>query len=127
MKAYWQRCQNWKVEQNNEKQNNKNYAQNSNKTIEKKNQLTKQNKIRCLSNLKVLEFLVQNNIKTGTELLVNALEQNKTGKKDLTNYLLSHTPKSKRGLYKHNLQNAESKSTVNHIPPPPPPPLPPPL
>ena len=110
MKAYWQRCQNWKVEQNNEKQNNKNYAQNSNKTIEKKNQLTKQNKTRSLSNLKVSEFLVQNNIKTGTELLVRALEQNKTGKKDLANYLLSHTPKSREGLISTTCKMQKAKA-----------------
>ena len=59
----------------------------------KQQQLTKQKKICRLSNLEVLELLIQNNIKTDTELLAKAWEQNKASKKNLANYLLSHTPK----------------------------------
>ena len=52
------------------------------KLLKKKQQQPKKQKKICrLSNLEVSELLIQNNIKTDTELLAKAWEQNKASKK----------------------------------------------
>ena len=58
----------------------------------KKQQDKNNKKIRRLS------FLVNNKIKTDTELLAKAFEQKEAGKKDLANFLISRTPKSLQDL-----------------------------
>ena len=45
------------------------------------------NKIMCLKNFEVYEFLVANNIKTERELFAQAHSQKAVGKKDLANFL----------------------------------------
>lgn len=63
------------------------------------NENTKKSKTpRRLSNLDVSEFLVENNIKSETELFAKASEQKEAGKKDLATFLLSRSPKSLQDL-----------------------------
>ena len=73
-------------EQNNEQQN-------------EQNRETK--KPSRLSNLDVLEFMVENNIKSETELFAIVDEQKKAGKKDLANFLLSCSTKAISDLLKN--------------------------
>ena len=54
-----------------------------NKTIK-----SKKKKPSRLSNLDVSEFMVENNIKSETELFATAYKQKKAGKKDLANFVL---------------------------------------
>ena len=74
-----------------------------------------QNKIHCLSNLEVSEFLIQNNVKIDTELLAKDWEQTKAGKKDLANYLLSRTPKSREDLISTTWKMQGAKAIVDCI------------
>lgn len=68
-------------------------------------------KPRRLSNLDVSEFITENNIRSDTELLAKACEQQKAGKKDLAQFLLSHSSKSLGELIANTwkLQEASAK------------------
>lgn len=62
---------------------------------------SKQRKIikpRRLTHLEVSEFMLENEIKTETELFARADEQKKAGKKELANFVLSKSPKALNDL-----------------------------
>ena len=79
-----EKCAKSKKQNNDNKQNNKN----------KFSKL----KARRLSNLDVSKFLLLNEIKTDADLFAKACEQNRAGKKDLTEFILSKSPKSLHDL-----------------------------
>ena len=51
-------------------------------------------KLKLLSNSDVSDFMLQNNIKTQTQLLATATIQKEEGKRDLASFVSSHTSKS---------------------------------
>ena len=51
-------------------------------------------KLKLLSNLDISDFMLQNNVKTQTQLLATATIQKEEGKKDLASFVSSHTSKS---------------------------------
>ena len=65
-----------------------------------------------LSNLDVAEFLVKNQIKSETELLAVANEQNEQGKKDLASYVISRNSKSLKELIQQTWKMQEACSAV---------------
>ena len=70
-------------------------ANNKQNNQQKNEQNRKNKKLNRLSNLDVSEFMVENNIKSETELFAIADEQKKAGKKDLANFVL---PRSTNAL-----------------------------
>ena len=59
---------------------------------------TAYNKQQRLTNLNVAEFLVENNVKTETELFAHAKIQKEGGKKDLASFCLNRSSKSLQDL-----------------------------
>ena len=70
---------------------------NKNNEQQKCNQ-SKNQKVKKLTNLDVLEFSVANNISSEDEIFARACEQKDTGKKDLANFLVCKDPKSLQNL-----------------------------
>lgn len=77
---------------------------------EKKKKSSKKNPSR-LSNLEVSDFMIENNIKSDTELFAVANEQKNAGKKDLANFVLSRSSKSLQDLISSTwrMQQASTK------------------
>ena len=70
-------------------------AANNKQNNQQQNEQNRKNKKPSrLSNLDVSEFMVENNIKSETELFAIADEQKKAGKKDLANFVLSRSTKA---------------------------------
>ena len=71
-----------------------------------------------LSNLDASEFLVENNIKSETELFAIANEQKKAGKKDFVNFVLSRSTKALSDLLENTwkMENARKKFFAQNKP-----------
>ena len=65
-----------------------------------------------LSSLDVSEFMVENNIKSETELFAIADEQKRAGKKDLANFALSRSTKALSDLLENTWKMESSSKKV---------------
>ena len=70
-----------------------------------------------LTNLDVSEFLIKHNIKSDTALFAKAHEQKEAGKKDLAQFVMSHSSKSLQDViqntWKMHTSSEKVKSTTS--------------
>jgi hypothetical protein len=107
MSAYRQKCRKRKIDENTANQLNDSDKINSNKT-----QNASLSKVQRLSNLDVSKFLVENNIRTETDLFIIATEQQEAGKEDLYNFLVSRSPKSLQDLIATTWKIQDAKASL---------------
>ena len=96
----------------------KNNTTSTSTTASTNDNITTKTKPQRLSNLEVSEFMLENVIKTYTELFAKADEQKKAGKKDLANFVLARSSKALNDLLSNTwkMEAASSKISRRSIP-----------
>ena len=110
MSAYRQKCRKRKIDENTEITANQ--LNDSDKINGNKTQNASLSKVQRLSNLDVSKFLVENNIRTETDLFIIATEQQEAGKEDLYNFLVSRSPKSLQDLIATTWKIQDAKASL---------------
>ena len=87
-------------------------ANNKQNNQQKNEQNRKNKKLNRLSNLDVSEFMIENNIKSETELFAIADEQKKAGKKDLANFVLPRSTNALTDLLENTWKTESASKKV---------------
>ena len=74
--------------------------------------ITEWQKSRSFSNIEVLEFITKHEIKDQTSLLAIANRQNEQGKKDLAQFVLSHSSRSLNAMIDQTWEMKEASKNV---------------